>query len=92
MAHGGRNSIVVSHRLPDEMGTLRDRVMPAFLHPAINPLLTPETAAHAMRPQPTLLHSHSHFSFPSRLSLLMGLLMSGHTTVCVCANIHPKEF
>lgn len=73
---------------PDGMGTLRDRVMPGFLCPPINPLVIPERAAHAMRHQPSLPHSHSHCSPPSRLSHQMGLLIEqAHNRVCVLTSI-----
>lgn len=83
MPHGGSNSAVVSHRLPRWHGNPQRQSYAWF-----STLLAPERAAHAMRHQPTLPHLHSHFSLPSRLSLLMGFLIQrAHNCLCVLTSL-----
>lgn len=84
MTHGGSNSVVTGSQMGWEPS---DRVMPGVLHIAINPLLIPEGTAHARRHQPTLPLSFP-LLLPSRLSLLMGLLIrQAHNRVCVLTSI-----
>lgn len=75
----------------DGMGTLRGRVMPGFLHPAINPCLTPEGAAHAMDTNPP-----APLSFPLLPAIQTqppnGIAHPAGTQPPVCADIPPKEF